>query len=273
MLEIFVMKKQTEECEDMIQQVNKANQVPERQIYFCRARECGKEYFYKKARDNHEVTKHPEVASLSDEIPSKNSEESSENDTKEDHIYNYACLRLRLGMLLRNFCDAVKEGDVVRILRCWKYLLLIFKAHNHTKYGLAALHLFAKTKAMLTAQQAHSLVWDRTISNKGGLGKNISLDLRLEHIVCLLKEMISNLGVNLTSQAASRCSKAVMPVEKLLLAVDGELEVKRPSGRHTVTRSQTDYENIVKELNDQGKVFSCEAGRECHCFGKFKSTA
>ena len=89
-------------------------------------------------------------------------------------------------------------------------MLLIYKSHNNKKNVLASLHLIAKVNATLTPQKAHSLVWNRTVNNGGGARKNISLDLRMEHIVHLHKEILSNLGVNLTPEAALRCSKAVI---------------------------------------------------------------
>lgn len=166
----------------------------------------------------------------------------------EPNVTNYACVCLSFGMLIRNFNDAVREGDGVRILRCWKFLLLIYKANKHHKYAFAALHLIAKTISLLTPQQAKRLVWKRTVNNRGGKGRNISLDLRLEHLVHLLKELLAHLGVNLTIPAAERCSKALKTVEDPLASVDSQLEVKRSSGRHTMTHSKADFETIVKEL-------------------------
>lgn len=68
----------------------------------------------------------------------------------------------------------------------------------------------------------------------------------------LLKELLANLGVNLTIPAAERCTKALRAVEDLLASIDSQLEVKRPSGRHTVTRSKADFEAIVNELHVRG---------------------
>ena len=76
-------------------------------------------------------------------------EHPKQGEVKEDCVCNYACVRLSLGMLILNFNDAVKEGDGKRILRCWKYMLLLFKGHGHNKYALAALRLLANTKALL----------------------------------------------------------------------------------------------------------------------------
>ena len=266
-LEKYVMNKQSEEYRKIIDKVNTLNQPNQRTVFTCS--ECGKTYVYKKARDNHLKLKHKVdvVEPISSPTESRN-----QVAVKEDYVYNYACVRLSLGMLIFNFNDAVKEGDGERIVRCWKYMLLLFKAHSHNKYALAALQLLASILALLTPQQAHSLIWNRTVNNKGGAANNISLDLRMEHIVHLIKEMLANLGANLHPSAALRCSKAVKPIEDLLSSIDSELNVKRPSGKHTISRSQTDFQAIVKELHTKAEVFleKCEEGREHSAFPKFQ---
>ena len=126
------------------------------------------------------------------------------------HRFNYACSRLSFGLFIANFDDAVKEGDGERILCCWKFSLLIFKAFNHNKYALASLLLQAGIKAMLTPRQAHCLTWNRTVNSRGGNGKNISLDLRLEHLNNLTKGLLKNLGPNIRSErCASRCCNSI----------------------------------------------------------------
>lgn len=273
MLEKFIMTKQTVELQQLIQEVTNANtpDPPQPKAFPCRC--CGKSYVYKKCRDRHESKLHPDFTQPIEETKACDSTEIHK-EKAEDCIYNYACARLGLGLLLHNFDDAVKEGDGERILRCWKFLLLIFKCYNHHKYALASLQLLANVNAMLSPRKAHSLVWNRTINNKGGKGKNISLDLRMEHIVHLHKEMLANLGVNLTPECALRCSRAIQPVEDLLRTVDDELLCKRPSGKHTVTRSQKDFKLIVNELHNKGKVFQCTQSdnRQYQCFPEFKKT-
>ena len=268
-VEKLIMNKQAAELEEIISGMAVANPPPQCQAFPCRG--CGKAYNYRKCRENHEMRFHPDLMpSREDEFHSPELHEPE----KEDHVFNYACVRLSLGMFLRNFNDAVQEGDGERIIRCWKFLLLIYKSLNHHKYALASLHLIAKVNATLTPQKAHSLVWNRTVNNRGGAGKNISLDLRMEHIVHLHKEMLSNLGVNLTPEAALRCSKAVRPVEELLRTVDHELCCQRPSGKHTVSRSQKDFESLVHELHVTGQVFlnKPDKNREYQSFPGFKRT-
>ena len=121
-----------------------------------------------------------------------------------DDRYQNATLRLSMGFLLRNFDSAVKEGDGKRITCCWQFAMLIYRAFNHNKYALAALHLSADIMAMLTPREAESLVCNRTVNTKGGAGKNISVDLRMEHLINLIKECLNHLGRNITESAATR---------------------------------------------------------------------
>ena len=82
--------------------------------------------------------------------------------------------------------------------------MVIYRAFNHNKYVLAALHPQADIMAMLTPREAESLVWNRTVNIKGGAGKNISMDLRMEHLINLIKECLKHLGPNITESAATR---------------------------------------------------------------------
>lgn len=229
--------------------------------YYCRV--CNKEYVYAKARDSHETTIH--AFSI----------ESSETDTTQpeskptDARYNYACARLNFGMLIFNFDDAIKEGDGERVLRCWKFMLLIFRAYKHTKYAFAALQLFFYTACLLSERLSHFLVWNRTVNNHGGKGRNISLDLRLEHLNNLLKEMLRNLGVNVTEKSAQRCSEAISMLEEMLHKIDVELGVKEPSGHHIKAKDDKDFEALIKEIHERGNLFSFDPSSSERNYQKF----
>lgn len=229
--------------------------------YYCRV--CNKEYVYAKARDSHETTIH--AFSI----------ESSETDTTQpeskpiDARYNYACARLNFGMLIFNFDDAIKEGDGERVLRCWKFMLLIFRAYKHTKYAFAALQLFFYTACLLSERLSHFLVWNRTVNNHGGKGRNISLDLRLEHLNNLLKEMLRCLGVNVTEKSAQRCSEAISMLEEMLHNIDVELGVKEPSGHHIKAKDDKDFEALIKEIHERGNLFSFDPSSSERNYQKF----
>ena len=127
--------------------------------------------------------------------------------------------------------------------------LLIGRVYGRTKYTYVAFHLTAATQATLTPSQAHCL---RTVNNKGGPGRNISMDLRLEHFT---KGMLKGLGPNLTENAARRCSKSVGKTEALLQTIDDDLNVCRPAGHHKVTKSETDFKTLADELHRRAKMF------------------
>ena len=53
----------------------------------------------------------------------------------EDYVYNYGCLHLSIGLLLRSADVSVKEGDGERLLRAWNFLTVCYWAENHSKYA------------------------------------------------------------------------------------------------------------------------------------------
>lgn len=150
-LQKHVMNEQKDYYAMLQDELREANK-PKPEFYYCSI--CGKKYKYEKAKVNHEAKVHS-ATMKTDETPLK--QQPSMELTAVDPRYNYACSRLSLGMMIFNFEDAVKEGDRERIIRCWKFMTLIFRAYNHTKYALAGLELQLNLKALLTPYQANSL--------------------------------------------------------------------------------------------------------------------
>jgi len=48
--------------------------------------------------------------------------------TTKDQVFLYSTEVVSLGLLWMNFHDATREGDGDRLIRVWKFLLLVFKA-------------------------------------------------------------------------------------------------------------------------------------------------
>lgn len=102
---------------------------------------------------------------------------SQESDKKkEDGIFNYGCLHISLGLLIRDAEDSVKEGDGQRLVRVWKFLTLLFRLRGCHKYALAGIRLIASTEGLLTPCKAHQLIWNRFAGLKDGPGTRISRD-------------------------------------------------------------------------------------------------
>lgn len=90
---------------------------------------------------------------------------------EKDLVNEYACDLLSLGLLLMEFNDGVREGDGNRILRCWRYFLLLFKASNRTNYSIEAFTLLAQYEYLFSPRMAMQLKWSRTINVHGRPGK------------------------------------------------------------------------------------------------------
>ena len=130
-------------------------------------------------------------------------------DSSLDRVLEYSKEVLSLGLLLMEFKDAIREGDGLRVLRCWKYFFLFFRATNHKNYCIEALHFLMQYYYLLPRRYAEQMLWGRFVNTRGGLGNNISADLHMEHLNRLLKDMVSHLGANKTPCAILRASKAL----------------------------------------------------------------
>lgn len=99
-------------------------------------------------------------------------------------VFNYSSAVLNDGLLLLELRDSIREGDGVRVLRCWKFMLLYWRYAGHTKYCLEAFRLLGSVSATATPRIAHEIVWCRFINSRGGPGNNIHVpvDLFMEHL-------------------------------------------------------------------------------------------
>ncbi len=141
------------------------------------------------------------------ETPSDGTE-GKEDESITDGIFEYACSVTALGLMARNFADATRDGDGPRLVRCWKFLMLHFKADGRTKYAVEAFNLISKVNATLTPQMACRLIWNRTCNPKGGEGNNVSLDLRNEHLNRTFKDNINTFRANISDKSVARSSQS-----------------------------------------------------------------
>ena len=95
----------------------------------------------------------------------------------EDTVHAYACEVLSLGLLYAEFQDAIREGDGLRVLRCWRYFLPIFRASSRTNYSIEAFHLLAQHQFLLSPRLSQQLLWSHFVNTHGVPGHNIACDL------------------------------------------------------------------------------------------------
>ena len=83
---------------------------------------------------------------------------SSNHET--DHVCAYAREVLSLGLLFLEFTDAIREGDRLRILQCWKLFLPLFKATKHTNYSVEAFTMLVQYHFFLYPSNARAAVME-----------------------------------------------------------------------------------------------------------------
>lgn len=187
----------------------------------------------------------------------------------QDGVRAYASEVLNLGLLLMEFNDGVREGDGNRIIRTWRYLLLLFKANGHTNYSIEALMLLLQLQYLLSPRMAAQLKWNRTVNTHGRPGKNISSDLHMEHLNRECKNAMSSMGANVTDQSIQRVGRALKPLSETMLRFDQELGVPHESDYHTTRSSDIDLDRVLKQIFDESDVFSNIPGRAHTNFKQF----
>lgn len=186
---------------------------------------------------------------------------------KPDHIKEYAKDVLTMGLFYMEFQDAIREGDGKRVLICWKFLMLIYRATGHVNYAKEALTLLCQYHYLFPKRLAEQLIWSRFINTQGQPGTNIPADLHMEHLNRLCKESLSNLGANKTPKAIQRIGRALGPLQQFLQNFDITTKVEKGGSSHTIRSESADLKIIVNELKKQD-VFNNSPGRKYQSFPK-----
>lgn len=197
---------------------------------------------------------------------------SKKGDTsQEDNVQAYAKELMTIGILYAEFADGICEGDGERVTRCWKFLMLIFKAAQRKNYSCEAFALLAQRSFILSPRLSQQLKWSRFINTRGGKGHNIPCDLHMEHLNRVLKDGIKGLGANNTEKAITRLGKCISSFDQILSNFDESLEVHHSADFHTVASLEKDITLVVNELTNRVQPFSFLKGRS-HRSVKVKKT-
>lgn len=194
-----------------------------------------------------------------DESPDTNEAAKS----SDDPLYNYHRGKLIFGLLMLDLNDAIREGDGQRLMNLYKIALPFFDVHGCTKYFYTTLLLLVKVSAILPEGQAFRLIWNRFFNKHGWKGRNIPLDLRLEHLNNLLKSCLKVLGANLKEKSAQRIAQSLETLERILDSVDEDCSWETKVRARAVKDPEETVTQIVKDLN-QIKAFKQTPGREGH---------
>lgn len=193
-----------------------------------------------------------------------------DDDCEEDPVTEYTVQLLRIGLFYLEYRDAIQEGDGVRVLRCWKYLLLVFFNTNRKNYLKEALNLLCQHDHILTERQSLQLLYSRFVNTQGGKGRNIPADLHMEHLNKVCKECVRDLGPNKTTESIQQVSKCIGPIDSVMTAFDTENGVHSRSGDHKKASNTDDVKTISNDLV-QYKVFISQNRKAHHSFKRPKN--
>ncbi|XP_066924982.1 uncharacterized protein [Clytia hemisphaerica] len=232
--------------------------VERKELMKCRSPECTKYFKYAAVRNAHEL----EIHKL--EIVEK-------EDVQTDGLYEYSCSRLALGILLMDADDSVKEGDGQRLSCIWNILTFLFRLNNNRKYAFLGLRHRACELALLSPQRWHQLKWNRFINKEGGVGKNISIDLRLEHINKVMKGLIKSQGpANINDESAELISHSIQGIEDVVNSYKEDTASKKRSGVHTNKHVRKMYKSVFEEVHSSSRNFTFTPGRLVGTKSSFK---
>lgn len=159
--------------------------------------------------------------------------DESDRPSESDRVQAFACDVLTLDLLYMEFTDAIREGDGSRILACWKFFLLIFKASNRTNYSIEAFNLLAQDQFLFSPQLVMQLKWICTVNTHGRPGKNIPCDLHMEHLNRECKSGLRGLGSNITDMSVMCVGKCIGKTTAVLKGFDKVNAVPKEADYHT----------------------------------------
>lgn len=123
---------------------------------------------------------------------------------------------------------------------------------------------------MLIPRDAERFIWNRTVNNSGKPGKNIALDLDVEHGNNFVKKAFKHLGPNLITQnAVSRICNAESSVRTFLYKIDHSICRAAGSREHSHRSLERDLSLLVDKCLSNSD-FEMHDSRSYVCFRSFE---
>ena len=180
----------------------------------------------------------------------------------QDKVVEYELQLIRVGLFYTEYRDCIKEGDGLRLLRCWKYLLPFFNTRR-TNYAKEALNLLCQHKYLLTERQSVQLLQSRFFNTQGVKGRNIAADLHMEHLNKACKECVRDLGPNKTTAAIEQPATSIGTIDAVITHFNSEVGVGSNRGTHKRPSNTNDIKAICNDLQKY-KVLQEQSSRMSH---------
>ena len=140
---------------------------------------------------------------------------------------------------------------------------------NSTKYALECPYQAFLFESLLSPREKERFVWNRSVNTSGGVGKNVPLDLDVEHSNRFLKQSIKNLGPNITEKAISRICHAEAGARCITDNIDTCVHKITMSGKHTQSSVEKDLMTLLNRALVID-VYNVHNSRQYNHFKKFE---
>ena len=194
-------------------------------------------------------------------LPTRPTAVKPKKNPLKDGVNAYSQEVLTLTLIWAEFEDAIREGDGLRVIQCWRFMLLIFKAANRTNYFKEAITLLVRYHSLLSPRQREQLVWSRFVNTKGKPGANKPCDLHIEHLNRTVKTALSPQSSNLKPSAINRIGRCAGPLNAVCQQCDSVSSVQKPSGKHYRGSWKEDVIKVATKLQEV-QVFQEKASRK-----------
>ena len=138
-----------------------------------------------------------------------------------------------------------------------------------TNYACESFNLLYQHLYALSPRLSNQLMWSRFVNVHGQPGRNIPVDLHMEHLNRLAKDAIKNLGSNKTVGAVARVGQCIGTLSHVLNQFDREILLDSMSIQYEKPRATNDITIAVEELVSS-QAFSIQGGRRHRHYPKGK---
>ena len=222
----------------------------------CRGPGCQRTYKYEKCRVRYEQKCHGLFTDDNNTTTSEKEQKSTPES--EDHIFNYGCLHLSLGLLLRDAEDSVKEGDGDRL---WKFLTSVYRLGGANKYALAGLWIQASVLGLLTPKDDQKFTWNRFAGLKEGPGTRIPRDLRLEQHNKVAKGQVRAMGLqSIRNESVEKGTKSEEAMEKIIHNARKDFRIDKRKGHHSNKTTSATFATILEQIHHKSDTFKYTPG-------------
>ena len=117
-------------------------------------------------------------------------------------------------------------------------------------------------------EKAFRLIWGRFVNTTGFVGKNLSLDLHMEHLNNFLKELIRSLRGNMSEDNCQRVAKSLHKTKLIVEGAENSLKTEYKTSSCSVPSSFDDVKSLTEAFHGE-KIFFEISSMEYNSYPEF----